>query len=258
MHLLEQRAPSRIAAVVAVLLGALLFIDETGFLKKGSKSVGVKRQYSGTAGRIENCQIGVFLAYASDQGHAFLDRELYLPQEWAEDAERREAAGVPEAVRFQTKPEIACRMLARTLDAGVPARWVTADSIYGGAYRLRALLEERELRYVVGVAANQAVWAGWEQVRIDALLGDLAEERALRAAEALVDFLIALLIKTMYVVGAQTAPRLADELRLARRSVMAARGLAGRSRRPAENPPRRDRPAPTRTTADRTFPIRLN
>lgn len=154
----------------------ILVLDETGFLKKGTKSVGVKRQYSGTAGRIENCQIGVFLAYASDQGQAFLDREIYLPQEWAEDAERRREAGVPKAVQFQTKPQISRRMLARALDAGVPAGWVTADSIYGGAYHVRALLEERELRYVVGVASNQAVWAGWEQLRIDALFGDLAEE----------------------------------------------------------------------------------
>jgi SRSO17 transposase len=152
---------------------SVLVLDETGFLKKGTQSVGVKRQYSGTAGRIENCQIGVFLAYASGDGQAFLDREIYLPQEWAADAERRHAAGVPEEVQFQTKPQIARRMLARALDAGVPAGWLTADSIYGGAYQLRALLEERELRYVVGVASNQAVWAGWEQVRIDALLGDL-------------------------------------------------------------------------------------
>jgi SRSO17 transposase len=116
----------------------VLVVDETGFLKKGTKSAGVKRQYSGTAGPIENCQIGVFLAYASDQGHAFLDRELYLPQEWAEDAERRRAAGVPETVSFQTKPQLARRMLERTLDAGVPTGWVTADHIYGGEYRLRA------------------------------------------------------------------------------------------------------------------------
>lgn len=154
----------------------MLVVDETGFLKKGTKSVGVKRQYSGTAGRIENCQVGVFLAYASNQGHAFLDRELYLPQEWAQDAERRREAGVPEEVGFQTKPQLARRMLARALDAGVPAEWVTADHIYGGEYRLRALLEERELRYVVGVASNQAVWAGWEQLRIDALLSGLAAE----------------------------------------------------------------------------------
>jgi SRSO17 transposase len=91
----------------------VLVIDETGFLKKGTKSVGVKRQYSGTAGRIENCQIGVFLAYASPRGKAFLDRELYLPKEWAEDRERGEEAGVPEEVVFQTKPQLAQRMLQR-------------------------------------------------------------------------------------------------------------------------------------------------
>ena len=106
-------------------------VDETGFLKKGTQSVGVKRQYSGTAGRVENCQIGVFLAYTSMLGRTFLDRELYLPQEWAADAERRRQAGVPEAVEFATKPQLAQRMLARALDAGVPASWVTGDEVYG-------------------------------------------------------------------------------------------------------------------------------
>src|SRR5215208_474276 len=104
---------------------AVLVLDETGFLKKGDKSAGVKRQYSGTAGRIENSQIGVFLAYASRHGHAGLDRALYLPQEWADDPERRAAAGVPEAVAFQTKPRLALTLLARALDGGVPAAWVT-------------------------------------------------------------------------------------------------------------------------------------
>ena len=158
----------------------VLVLDETGFLKKGTHSVGVKRQYSGTAGRIENCQIGVFLAYASDQGQAFIDRELYLPEEWAEDAERRREVGVPEAVCFQTKPQIARRMLERVLDAGVPAGWVTADHIYGGDYRLRALLEERQLRYVVGVASNQMVAVDFAQDRIDALLNGLTEEAWIR------------------------------------------------------------------------------
>jgi SRSO17 transposase len=158
----------------------VLVLDETGFLKKGTKSVGVKRQYSGTAGRIENCQIGVFLAYASDQGQAFLDRELYLPQEWAEDAARRREAGVPEAVQFQTKPQMARRMLARALDAGIPAGWVTADHIYGGDYRLRALLEERQVRYVVGVASNQTVAVDFTQYRIAALLKDLTEDAWVR------------------------------------------------------------------------------
>ena len=158
----------------------VLVLDETGFLKKGTHSVGVKRQYSGTAGRIENSQIGVFLAYASERGQAFLDRDLYLPEEWAEDEERRQATGVPEVVQFQTKPQIAHRMLARVLDAGVPAGWVTADHIYGGDYRLRALLEERQLRYVVGVASNQMVTVDFAQDRIDTLLNGLTEEAWIR------------------------------------------------------------------------------
>src|SRR6185437_3432445 len=105
----------------------VLIVDETGFVKKGPKSVGVARQYSGTAGRVENCQIGVFLAYASPRGRAFLDRELYLPRDWANDAQRRTAAGVPTAVTFTTKPQLALRMLRRAWDAGVEAAWVTAD-----------------------------------------------------------------------------------------------------------------------------------
>ena len=95
-----------------------LVVDETGFIKKGEKSVGVKRQYTGTAGKRENCQVGVFLAYASGRGQAFIDRELYLPEEWAEDKERRERAGVPEEVGMRTKPELAKEMLERALDAG--------------------------------------------------------------------------------------------------------------------------------------------
>ena len=140
---------------------AVLVIDETGFLKKGTKSVGVKRQYSGTPGRIENCQIGVFLAYASPWGRTFLDRELYLPEEWATDAERRNEAGVPPAVAFATKPQIARRMLARACQAGVPAAWVTADSVYGGDFTLRKELTERKQRYVVAVSSTQALWV-WD------------------------------------------------------------------------------------------------
>src|SRR5687767_15487702 len=120
--------------------GGVLVVDETGFLKKGTKSVGVARQYSGTAGRIENCQIGVFLAYASPRaagGHAFLDRELYLPKEWADDMGRRREAGVPDETTFATKPQLARRMLARALDAGGPFAWVTGDEVYGSERRLR-------------------------------------------------------------------------------------------------------------------------
>src|SRR5690606_3704696 len=109
----------------------VLIVDETGFLKKGTESVGVRRQYSGTAGRIENCQVGVFLAYATPKGRAFLDRELYLPEEWAGDADRRRAAGVPRGVRFAPKTAQARRMIRRALDAGVPAAWVAADAVYG-------------------------------------------------------------------------------------------------------------------------------
>jgi SRSO17 transposase len=140
---------------------AVMVVDETGFLKKGTKSVGVKRQYCGTAGKRENCQVGLFLAYASPRGRTFLDRELYLPEDWAADAERRIEAGVPEEVAFATKPQIARRMLERAHKAGVPAAWVTADSVYGGDFTLRKELTERNQRYVVGVRSTQCVWV-WE------------------------------------------------------------------------------------------------
>lgn len=135
-------------------VGAVLVIDETGFLKKGVKSAGVARQYTGTAGRIENCQVGVFLAYASARGRTFLDRELYLPEAWAGDAERRAEAGVPEEVRFLTKPQLARRMIARALAAGVECAWVTSDSVYGNDGKLREWLEERQLTFVLGVTAQ--------------------------------------------------------------------------------------------------------
>lgn len=138
---------------------AVLIVDETGFLKKGAKSVGVRRQYSGTAGRIENCQIGVFLAYATPHGRTFLDRELYLPKEWANDAERRAAAGVPADVPFRTKPELARAMLERAFQAGVPAAWVTGDEVYGRDRRLRVWLEQQEWPFVLAVAANEPLWA---------------------------------------------------------------------------------------------------
>src|SRR4051794_2146538 len=125
----------------------VLVVDETGFIKKGTKSCGVARQYSGTAGRIENCQIGVFLGYASPKGRAGIDRALYLPRDWANDRERCEEAGVPEAVAFHTKPWLALDMIERALDAGVPARWVVGDSVYGGDGKLRRALEERRRAY---------------------------------------------------------------------------------------------------------------
>jgi SRSO17 transposase len=134
---------------------AVLVLDETGFVKKGEHSVGVQRQYSGTAGRIENCQIGVFLGYASCQGHALLDRALYLPKVWADDPERRDAAGVPETIVFATKPKLAIAMLERALDAGVRCRWVTGDCIYGGDSAVRRFLERRPIGYVLNVTSAQ-------------------------------------------------------------------------------------------------------
>jgi SRSO17 transposase len=140
----------------------VLVVDETGFLKKGTKSAGVQRQYSGTAGRIENCQVGVFLTYASTKGRALVDRELYLPKEWSADPARRTEAHVPERVGFRTKPQLAQAMLERAVEAGVPAGWVTADEVYGGDARLRAFLEDRDLAYVLAVKATQPLWAASE------------------------------------------------------------------------------------------------
>src|ERR671920_548742 len=157
---------------------AVLIVDETGFLKKGTKSAGVARQYSGTAGRIENCQIGVFLAYAAPAGRTFLDRELYLPKAWIEDRDRCAEAGIGPDVPFQTKPELAVAMLTRALDAGVPAGWVAADEIYGQNAGLRLALEERGLPYVLAVPVNQYTIAAdgrIAQTRVDALSAALPE-----------------------------------------------------------------------------------
>jgi SRSO17 transposase len=135
--------------------GAVLVLDETGFVKKGTHSVGVQRQYSGTAGRVENCQIGVFLAYASQKGHALIDRALYLPEPWAKDRDRRRAAGVPEEIAFATKPKLGRLMLERAFTAGVPCAWVIGDSVYGSDHRLRRLIEQRGRGYVLAVTSAQ-------------------------------------------------------------------------------------------------------
>ena len=163
-------------AYVVDHLGApngVLIVDETGFLKKGTKSAGVQRQYSGTAGRIENCQIGVFVAYASDAGCAFIDRALYLPEPWVQDTERRREAGVPEAITFATKPELALGMLARAFTAGGPAAWVTADEIYGDSPELRRWLEVNRHPYVLAVACAQMIWDGGVQRRVDHVIAEL-------------------------------------------------------------------------------------
>jgi SRSO17 transposase len=145
-------------------------VDETGFLKQGKKSVGAQRQYSGTTGKIENCQIGVFLVYASQQGHAFLDRELCLPKEWAEAEERRREAGVPEGATFRTKGQLAREMISRVLTGGVPCAWVTGDEVYGGDRRLRFWLEQQEVPHVLAVKstdrqlAAQLPQAAWQRL----------------------------------------------------------------------------------------------
>jgi SRSO17 transposase len=156
----------------------VLVVDETGFLKKGVSSVGVKRQYSGTAGRVENCQVGVFLCYATENGAAFLDRSLYLPKEWAADEERRHKTDVPDDVAFATKPQLAQEMLRRALDAGVPCRWVTGDSIYGSSRVLRLWLEQRRQAFVLGVKSDESLWwQGFDQTEAREIAASLAPER---------------------------------------------------------------------------------
>lgn len=132
----------------------VLVVDETGFVKKGVHSVGVGRQYSGTAGRIENCQVGVFLAYAGPHGQALIDRRLYLPKDWAEDMARRAGAGVPEDVTFAPKTQMARDLIARALDTGMGCAWVLADALYGSDSGLRRMLEARQQPYVLAVRSN--------------------------------------------------------------------------------------------------------
>jgi SRSO17 transposase len=149
--------------------GAVLVVDETGDLKKGTATVGVQRQYTGTAGRVDNAQVAVLLVYASGAGHAVIDRELYLPRSWTRDPQRCRAAGVPGQVEFATKPALARRILARALDAGVPAAWVTGDEVYGADPGLRAELETRQIGYVLAVACDHSVLAGGKAWRADGL-----------------------------------------------------------------------------------------
>ena len=158
---------------------AILVVDETGFIKKGEKSVGVQRQCSGTAGRIENSQVGVFLAYASAKGRTLLDRELYLPQVWADDRERRREAGVPESVRFRTKGQLARLMLERTVESELPFAWFTGDEVYGSDRNLRLWLERAEIPHVLAVKTSEKLWAwtekGPRQVRADRLASQVEE-----------------------------------------------------------------------------------
>ena len=154
---------------------AVLIVDDTGDLKKGSHTVGVQRQYTGTAGRIENAQVAVYLAYAATRGSTLIDREVYLPRAWTDDPARCAVAGVPEPVRFATKIALARRMLTRTLDAGTPAGWATADEFYGGDRHLRGDLQVRGIGYVLAVAKSHRVTArrGDGPVRADRLAATL-------------------------------------------------------------------------------------
>lgn len=153
---------------------AVLIADDTGFLKKGIRSAGVQRQYSGTAGRTENCQIGVFLAYASRHGHALVDRELYLPESWTEDRERCRAAGIGDEVEFATKPRLVMAMLERALVAELPFRWFTADEAYGQVKYLRFWLEQHDVFHVLATRRNDTlVTTGMGQARADHLVAAL-------------------------------------------------------------------------------------
>lgn len=161
----------------------VLIVDETGFLKKGEKSVGVARQYTGTAGKKENCQVGVFLCYASKEGGAaFIDRALYLPKEWTEDPRRLSEAGVPEGVGFATKGELAKEMLQRAFEADVPARWIVADTVYGMTRGLRGWLEKRQRSYVLAVTSSKSVYHEGHQRRVGKVAQSLPEESWIRTS----------------------------------------------------------------------------
>ena len=149
---------------------AVLVADETGFLKKGTRSAGVARQYTGTAGRIENAQVGVFLAYAaSDGARALIDRELYLPEKWTGDRDRCRAAGIGDEVAFATKPKLARDMLERAVTAGVPFGWFTADEVYGQNPGLRDWLEDQQIGYVMAVPCSELITVAAGRKRADAL-----------------------------------------------------------------------------------------
>jgi SRSO17 transposase len=156
----------------------IFVLDESGFPKKGTKSVGVKRQYCGTVGKRENCQVGVFLTYGSSRGHVFLDRRLYLPEEWAADAERRQEAGVPKDVTFQTKPALGRAMLEHAWALGVQGGWLTGDEVYGSDSALRRQAEQHCQAYVLTVRANEAIW-WWsaEQAPGQVRVADLVAQR---------------------------------------------------------------------------------
>lgn len=154
---------------------AVLVVDETGDLKKGEHTVGVQRQYTGTAGRIENAQAAVFCTYAARRGHALIDRALYLPRSWTDDPDRCAGAGVPADIEFTTKPALATAMITRAVRAGVPAAWVAGDEVYGADPTLRATIRGHGLGYVLQVAANRRVPTEAGRVRVDELAASMPD-----------------------------------------------------------------------------------
>lgn len=160
----------------------VLVLDESGFPKRGRHSAGVAPQYCGLTGRVENCQVGVFLSYVTASGHALIDRELYLPEDWCADPARRLAAHIPDDVRFATKPELGQRMIGRAKSAGLPFGWVVADTVYGHSPELRAFLEEQGLAYALAVPSTEVVCV---QTRTGLLLSDVASiaQQALRSRD---------------------------------------------------------------------------
>ncbi len=171
----EDAARDALARYVVRSMGdpaAVLAVDETGFIKKGRMSAGVARMYTGTAGRVENCQVGVFAAYVTpDGGRALIDRELYLPEKWTGDRDRCRAAGIGDEVAFATKPGLARKMIGRARDAGVPFSWVAGDEVYGGNPGLRSWLEEQGIPYVMATACSDVVPMAAGGMRADETAG---------------------------------------------------------------------------------------
>ncbi len=172
----EDALQKEISAQIYTQLGSngILAVDETGFIKKGKKSVGVARQYSGTAGRIENSQIGVFLSYMTASGRSLIDRELYLPKEWIADKDRCREAGIPVDVKHETKPELALDMLKRAFASGIQADWVVGDNVYG-CFSIRNYLQEINQQYVLAVPSNQQVYIGIQGYKAKELLPMIEE-----------------------------------------------------------------------------------
>lgn len=156
---------------------AVLVVDETGFLKQGKMSAGVQRQYSGTAGRIENCQIGVFMNYAADDKFCCIDRGLYIPKQWTEDRERCRKAGIPNEYQFMTKTQMALEMIKRAYEKGISFEWVSGDSVYGADSKIQKYLEEKDKKYMFAVSGKEYVWIGFEQYSVKEIKENLDEDK---------------------------------------------------------------------------------